>query len=430
MSLIKISVTLGAALYSCIALSAQAESDGIIEGGSARLLLRNYYFNRDFRDTPSDKQSYREEWAQGVMAFYSSGYTPGPVGLGFDVYALLGLKLDSGRGTSGTGLLPLGERGRAEDNYSSTGAALKVQISSTQLRFGRQQVDAPVFSTADSRLLPETATGLLVSSQEWDSLRLELGHFTAEKKRNSTNSDDELIINYGSGQPGGSIDFVGGAYTFSKHLSATFYTSRLENTWRQHYANVNWVLPLSAKQSVSFDMNVYHTSEMGKALQGQINNTTYSLAGTYQRGPHRVMLAFQNVDGDTPFDYVGGDSIFLANSITYSDFNGAEERSYQLRYDIDLSAVATPGLSLMGRYVYGDHIDGSNADAGGGYVGLQSSGGRHWERNFEVRYVVQEGPAKDLSVRLRQATHRANAAQGEGDIDEVKVIFEYPLQIL
>ncbi|WP_449431042.1 OprD family outer membrane porin [Pseudomonas putida] len=177
MSFIKTSVTLGAALYSCIALSAQTESDGIIEGSTARLLLRNYYFNRDFRDSPSDKQSYREEWAQGLMTFFSSGYTPGLVGLGFDVYALLGVKLDSGRGTSGTGLLPLGERGQAEDNYSSAGAALKVQISSTQLRFGRQQVDAPVFATADTRLLPETATGLLVSSQEWDGLRLELGLF-------------------------------------------------------------------------------------------------------------------------------------------------------------------------------------------------------------------------------------------------------------
>ncbi|MNF19418.1 Porin D precursor [compost metagenome] len=61
---------------------------------------------------------------------------------------------------------------------------------------------------------------------------------------------------------------------------------------------------------------------------------------------------------------------------------------------------------------------------------MQGDGGKHWERDLEVRYVVQDGPAKDLSFRVRQATHRANAAQGEGNIDEVRLIVEYPLEIL
>jgi len=44
--------------------------------------------------------------------------------------------------------------------------------------------------------------------------------------------------------------------------------------------------------------------------------------------------------------------------------------------------------------------------------------------------VVQEGPAKDLSIRLRQAFHRANADEYGGDINDFRVIVDYPLSIL
>ena len=48
----------------------------------------------------------------------------------------------------------------------------------------------------------------------------------------------------------------------------------------------------------------------------------------------------------------------------------------------------------------------------------------------QFKYVVQDGPAKDLSFRIRQAWHRANADQGEGDQNEFRLIVDYPLSIL
>ncbi|MFP7773027.1 OprD family outer membrane porin, partial [Pseudomonas aeruginosa] len=44
--------------------------------------------------------------------------------------------------------------------------------------------------------------------------------------------------------------------------------------------------------------------------------------------------------------------------------------------------------------------------------------------------IVQSGPAKDLSFRIRQAWHRANADQAEGDQNEFRLIVDYPLSIL
>ncbi|MCO6058976.1 OprD family porin [Pseudomonas sp. MOB-449] len=427
----KVSLTaLAVSIISLHAAAGQADSKGFIDDSSLRLLNRNFYFNRDFRSADPGDQSYREEWAHGLMAYYESGFTQGTVGFGVDAHGFLGVKLDSGRGTTGTDLLPVDSDGRAEDDYSSAGGAVKLQVSSTQLRYGELRTSAPVFATADSRLLPETATGFLVTSEEIEGLSLQAGHFTAYKFRDSSNRDDDLLINYGEGELGKSIDFAGGTYQATDSLSASLFASEFDETWRQYYGNLNYNLPLSDAQALNFDFNLYRTNDTGDALQGEIDNTTYSIAAAYSIGAHKLTLAYQDVDGDTPFDYIGGDSIFLANSIAYSDFNGANERSYQVRYDLDLASYGVPGLKFMARYVTGDDIDGTKADPNGGYAGLQGDGGKHWERNFDVKYTLQSGPAKDLSFRLRQATHRANDVQGEGDIDEVRLIIEYPLEII
>lgn len=56
--------------------AAWAEEGGFFEDAKAGLTLRNYYFNRDFRD-PGAAKSNVEEWAQGFIFKFSSGYTPG-----------------------------------------------------------------------------------------------------------------------------------------------------------------------------------------------------------------------------------------------------------------------------------------------------------------------------------------------------------------
>lgn len=418
-----------AAAGSQLAVAGQAESKGFVDDSALKLLNRNYYFNRDFKNQPGS-QSYREEWAHGVMAEFASGFTQGPVGFGVDAYGYLGIKLDSGRGRAGTGLLPISDEGRAQDEYGEAGGAAKLRISKTTLKYGEMRTEAPVFAAAHSRLLPETATGFHIASGEIEGLALEAGHFTAYNNRNSTNSDEALYLNYGSGEVGKTIDFAGGAYAVSDDLSVGLYASRFEDTWNQYYGNLNYTLGLSEGQSLNVDFNLYRTGDTGDALQGDISNTTYSLAATYALGSHSILLAYQRVDGDTPFDYVGGDSIFLSNSMQFSDFNAPNERSWRIGYGYDWAGLGVPGLTTKVTYVKGTDIDGTDADANGGYAGFYGEDGEHSETDIDIKYVVQDGPAKDLSVRLRQAFHYANEDQGEGDLHEFRVIVDYPLSIL
>uniref|UniRef100_UPI00261FC9BC OprD family outer membrane porin n=1 Tax=Pseudomonas sp. TaxID=306 RepID=UPI00261FC9BC len=127
------------------------------------------------------------------------------------------------------------------------------------------------------------------------------------------------------------------------------------------------------------------------------------------------------------------DSIFLANSIQYSDFNSPGEKSAQIRYDINLASYGVPGLSFMTRYVYGWDIDYSKINPDGGYGGYYSATATdvsHHETNLEAKYVVQTGPVKNLSFRIRQAWHTADAGQIDGDTKEFRLIVDYPISIL
>lgn len=412
-------------------LTGTAHASGFFDDAKSDVLLRNFYLSNDYRSpTPSGK-NYKQEWAQGFIGNFSSGFTEGTVGFGIDAHAFAGLKLDGGKGHSGTGLLPVDSDGRSENNYSSAGGAFKLKVSRTTLAFGEMTVETPVFDTSDKRLQPEYATGFLLNSAEFDNVNLLAGHFTAFKNQDSSSGQGDFY-GYGANTEAGGISFVGADLFSSSPIGGALYASELSDTWHQYYGNLHF------KQSgILLDANLYHTRDTGRALAGEIDNTAFSLSGKYSFGAHAVMLGWQRINGDTPFDFVGGDSIYLANSIKYADFNGANERSWQARYDLDLGAFGIPGLNFMTRYVSGSHIDGTHAPKGGAYNPFdadsgdyqpqQGSGGKHWERDIDLKYVVQSGTAKDLSVQLSHVTHRANEAQAGDDIDRIYVVIQYPL---
>ena len=101
-----------------------------------------------------------------------------------------------------------------------------------------------------------------------------------------------------------------------------------------------------------------------------------------------------------------------------------------LRYDLNVAAYGVPGLSFMTRYGKGSDADYSNANAvymRRGADGNPLTDQKRWERDIEVIRGA-ERCGQDLALRVRQATTRATAF--ESDLDEVRLIVEYPLSIL
>ncbi|MCK9813809.1 OprD family porin [Pseudomonas sp. MAFF 302046] len=417
---------------------AQEAAEGFIEGSSLTLLNRNFYFNRDHRNGESSPtgNGYSEAWAHGLIGKFESGFTQGSVGVGVDAFAMLGLKLDTGDGRNGGrssfDVLPVNRDGEARDEYSKAGGAVKVRALDTVVKVGDVFPATPVVAAGDSRLLPESFRGVTATNTSISGLSLQGGRLHAMSQPVSSNPRDNFVTFYGGPVNSPWIGYFGGDYSLNDNLGFSLYSSRLKDAWNQYYAGNTWTYPLSEGLSLFGGLNYYKAVDEGKQLLGSFNNSIWSGKAGVKFGAHSLALSHQRNNGDDDFDYLRqSDSIFLDNSIQYSDFNSPKERSWMLRYDLDMASFGVPGLSFMTRYGRGSGADYSNANSV--YMRRDAAGnpltGQHrWERNIEAKYVVQAGSLKDLSLRVRQATTRATAF--ESDLDEVRLIVEYPLSML
>ena len=420
-SMIALAVSAGTTQFAMA--SSQDDSKGFIEDSTLTSKTRMLYMNRDFKNGAGNiakpgggyKSGYREDWGLSELLNYSSGFTQGTIGVGVDAFAMGTLRLDGGAGRQGNGLFASKSDGSPEDTQSKAGGAIKFRLSDTVLKYGNQFVASPVFSTDDSRLLPEVATGTLITSHEIKGLELSAGRFTAISSQTGMYHDSLHL-------PAANI--AGATYQFTDNFVGGLAASDVDDYFKKQYINLNYTFPIDDSQALNFDFNGYRTSSQGQELAGNVDNKIWSLAAAYSIGAHKFTLAHQRSTGDSGYYYGvdGGGTIFLANSVQYSDFNGRDERSWQARYDLNMATYGVPGLSFMARYVKGDNI---NTDTGEG---------KEHEFNFESKYVMQEGPAKDLSIRLRSAVYRNNgnyhADSGNTDNNDVRIIVEYPLNIL
>lgn len=397
-------------------------NDGFIQGASATLQARNYYFSRDFSDIvgPS-RQSRAEEWAQGFILRASSGYTAGTVGVGVDLLGQLGIKLDSGGGRINTGLLPVDSDGKAPDTYSRLGAALRLKVSATELRIGEQTPNLPVLTFSDIRLLPPTYQGASVVSRELPGLTLQAGQFRSGSLLNEA-GDGRMHAKLGHlPQLAGNtatdrFNYAAAEYAFNdQRTSVAFWYAQLEDIYNQRYYNLRHSEPVG-DWLLSANIGFYDSEEDGDRLLGDIDNRAlYSLLSA-RHGGHTFHVGYQAMFGDDAFPRVFNNISPLGNEVPTYEFAGADERSWQVRHDYDFAALGIPGLVTTVRYIRGD-----NVDTGMGFEGEE------WERDLDIGYTVQRGALKNLNIRLRNVTARSNYRT---DIDENRLIFNYTWTLL
>ena len=393
-------------------------SAAFIDDSKAAVELRNFYMNRDFRS--GDGQSKAEEWAQGFILKMESGYTEGPVGFGLDAIGLLGVKLDSGSGRGGTGLLPRSASGEPADDYGTAGLTAKAKLSATTLHVGTLQPVIPVLMRNDSRLLPNIYRGAWLQSKDVAGLTLDLGMLDRTSYRDSSNYEEMTVFNgglrnitFGSNTTSDEFRFAGGRYDWSPQLATSYYYGGLDGIYDQHNLSLVHVLPIGESQSFKTDLRYVRSTDDGGS---NVDNDAFGALFTYKHGGHAFTGGYQHMSGDTGFAYVAGGDNALINLLQINDFGNQDERSWQVRYDYDFAAMGIPGLSLMTRYVSGDNVD----------RGAGASEGKTWERNTDIAYVIQSGPLKNLGLKLRNATTRSNF---QSDLDENRFIVSYSLPL-
>ena len=154
-----------------LALPVSGMAEGFIDDTKATLNLRNAYINRNYTN-PDYPQSKAEEWTQNFILDVKSGFTQGTVGFGVDVLGLYSQKLDGGKGTVGTQLLPTHSDGEPADNFGRLGVAAKAKISNTELKIGEWMPVLPILRSDDGRSLPQTFRGGQITSKEIAGLNL------------------------------------------------------------------------------------------------------------------------------------------------------------------------------------------------------------------------------------------------------------------
>tara|TARA_R110000764_G_scaffold162718_4_gene250047 strand:- start:17762 stop:19027 length:1266 start_codon:yes stop_codon:yes gene_type:complete len=401
---------------SSLLLAPLLHAEGFVEDSSAKFSTSNIYFNRDFREGTG--QSKREEWAQGFILDLQSGFTRGAVGFGLDAKAMLGVKLDSSPDRTGTGLLPTHDDGRAADEYSKLGLTAKARYSESELQVGTLMPKNPILQPNTSRILPQTFQGGRLGVNEFEKLDIELGRLTKTTERDSTDAEDMALNNrnrrFGGSFSADNFDWAGLNYQFSTDLAGSYYLAQLDDIYRQQVFGLTHAYALG-EGKLSSELRVAVSDDQGSANAGKIDNQAWQGRLGYGQAGHELTVSLQQMHGDNAFPYVDGSNPFLVNFVQINDFAEANERSWQLRYDYDFTALGIPGLSFMSRYISGDD---AKPVAGGS--------GSEWERNTELQYVFQDGALKNLGLRWRNASYRSDFAR---DADENRLIVSYSLPI-
>ncbi|AVX89439.1 MULTISPECIES: OprD family porin [Pseudomonas] len=417
----------GAAVL-CAGFAAQVQASGFLEDTTAKIESRTVYFNRDFRDghTSSDQgASKREESAQGFILNLQSGYTEGTVGFGIDALGMLGFQLDSSPDRSNSGLLPSsGENPRgSKGQYAKMGLTAKVKVSDTVLKYGALLPDLPLLKYNDGRLLPTMFNGAMLTSREVKDLTFMAARLDKYTARDSTDSQDIRVHcknkRYACNTTADHFDMYGIDYKINDRLTAQYHYAELEDIYRQHFVGMLANQPLG-DGVLKADVRLLKSADSGDAKAGSIDNRALSGMLSYGISGHTFSAGWQRMNGDNSMPYLDGSNPYLVNYVQVNDFAAAQERSWQLRYDYDFKAIGINGLSFLTRYVNGDHIKVPGSD----------QEGKEWERDSELKYVIQTGTFKDVSLRLRNATYRTNYEKFARDVDETRLIVSYNFSVL
>lgn len=401
-------------------LAATAGEGGFFKDSTATLQARNYYFSRDFSDiVGANKQSRAEEWGQGFILTYKSGYTPGPIGFGLDALGTLGLKLDSSPDRVNTGLLPVKDDGRAADDYSRLGLTFKARLSKTELKVGELQPNLPVLAFSDIRLLPPSYQGLSISSSEISGLTLQAGHLTSTHLRNEA-GDEKMIAMLGHvpqrTADSDAFNYLGGDYAFNNNrTSVSLWHGQLKDIYAQDFVGFKHSQPIGS-WVLGANLGYYDARQDGDQLLGKIDNQAFFSLLSAKRGGHTFYLGYQAMYGDSAFPRVFANITPLGNEVPTYEFAYTDERSWQVRYDYDFVALGLPGLTTTVRYITGD-----NVNTGAGYEGKDR------ERDLDIGYAVQSGVLSGLGIRIRNVMARSNY---RSDIDENRLIFSYTWKLL
>ncbi|MCL6704970.1 OprD family porin [Pseudomonas sp. T1.Ur] len=421
-------------------MAQQAGAAGFIEDSKASVSSRTLYFNNDNHETGSEDL---RETGTGLKFDYKSGFTQGVVGFGIDAQALVGVRLDGGRGRNAGSYMPADTDGSAVHDWSRLSGNVKALFSKTEGHLGGALApNLPILVANDSRLLPQTFEGGTITSKEIDNVTFNAGQLEHATGRASSNSTGLAVA--GGTQDSNQFRYAGADWKVTKDLTLQYYYANLQDYYKQHFLGAVHVFPISEGQSFKTDLRYFDSSSDGRngdlgyrfnnnggyaKNPGEVDNKTWSAMFTYTLGGSAFLLGHQQVGDDGGFVYLnqgsvvndnnrpegaGGASFYLFTDSMINGFVRAGENTTFGQYSYDFASLGVPGLKASVSYLRGDDVKTASS-TGSDYS--------EWERDMRVDYVIQQGALKGFGTTVRHGSYRSS---GVGDDqDQTRVIFNY-----
>lgn len=378
-----------------------------IADSKAELTLRNFYFDRDYKQDPYPYTAARD-WAQGVIFKGQSGYTDGPVGFGVDVLAMAGFNLMGNRADdyARSGLLPVNSDNSRDDYYGKVGITGKAKYRNNELFVGDLVPLLPTIFSSPARLFPQTYRGVRFLSTEIPKFQLEGFYVDEVRQRDSIRFTDVGTDNINRRfDRAATTDYfytLGGAYQVNDAYRVRAYQAELHNIYQQQFLGFNGKQPLNQQLNFLSDVRFFNSEDTGTKKIGEVDNRHLSgLFGlNYQN--HTISLGYMQSFGATGLPFLSGTESPVVLDFMSSDYSNKDEKVYSVRYEYDFKNVnvgdiSLNGLRFMTRYAKGEDINLLN-------YGDQ----RFKEESMEVElgYRIPEGKFKGLGLRGRFSHYR------------------------
>ena len=386
----------------------------------------------------SQRIHQRNAWVQGTVLKYSSGYTQGSIGFGFDVAAFNEIALERGKGRIGGG----GNRtlansdGEAIGEWSKLGVAnIRLRASNTEFKAGRFLVNTPVFSYIDNRALPSSFTGFAVTSEE-DNLSLQAGSFRKVSPRTGS-GDEDMTTEYGTRQvKGDRLNYLGGNYKPLDGLEISLYGSHFQDVWNQYYLGVTHDIgDLENGIALRTAFNGYHRRH--RRARGRLHRQRHLEPGLHSRpsrprpdpglpaGRRQRILRLRARDlGDLPGQLDAG----------RLQQPQREVRADPLRDRLELLRGPRPEHRRVVREGLGHRRHPLRRRSQRCLRQLRR-GARPGRREapragLMAAYKVQNGPIKDSTFKLTYMMHKASQNQVDGSVNELRLVSTFPFNLL
>jgi hypothetical protein len=352
---------------------------------------------------------------QGFIFKFSSGYTQGLIGVGLDGIAMFGVKLDSGRGTSGSELLPVHDDRRAAGDYGRAGLAAKLRICATELKVGELLPDIPLLRYDDGRLLPQTFRGAMLDSREIEGLSLQAGQYREVSLRNSSDMQD-LSAWAAPGVTSDGFNYVGAEYRFNQQRTRSApgirnwrtSTSKATSTCctASGWGSGHWRPTLATSSTGMMDRRALAIS---RAAPATLCCRPRTVATPCTWGCRRSVATAR---GCRCMAAAGGPWATTCSTATSATPTSARGKC--------ATTTILPLWVCLGCWPW----------CATGMVKMPprrpAAMARSGERDTEVNYTFQSGALKNLNIRLNNATNRRSF---NSDFDQTRLIVSYPLTL-